>query len=76
VGLWRFLQAELVGHPLLSPQQAISLNCWEGNPPAAPPWLGQAGAETHQQHHGAAAMHLLAKGSKELGEKRCLERRG
>lgn len=30
-----------MGHPLLSPQQAVLLNCWAGNPPAAPLWLGQ-----------------------------------
>ena len=66
MGLWRFLQAELVAHPLLS-QQAILLTCWEGNPPAAPPRLGQVGAETHHRHRGAALLLLLAEGS---GEKK------
>lgn len=49
MGLWRFLQAELLVHPLLSLQEGILVNCWEGipqqlqlgaawgrNPPAAP----------------------------------------
>lgn len=34
--------------------------------------MGQVGAETHQQHHGAALL-LLAEGSKELGEKTCYD---